>query len=102
MDAKWDWYKIGGRWDGTIPRRNGAQTNYATKGEVDWAKFYTDRDNHAPYAIVHGGEWSSRGEMGWFGFSDDVESAEDWRDSFEEIIDTLDKNDLLVAVDLHI
>lgn len=48
------------------------------------------------------GEWYEKGDMGWFGAYDD-ENAVEWDDKFfEEFIEPLNDDDLLVIVDCHI
>ncbi len=36
-NAKWDWYEIGGRWNGFFLNKNGIWCNSLLKGEVDFA-----------------------------------------------------------------
>lgn len=54
------------------------------------------------YAILNHGEWISQGQMGWFGFSDDTVSEDDWRAKVKEFIDGLPDDALLTTVDCHI
>lgn len=54
------------------------------------------------YAILNNGEWISQGDMGWFGFSTDHVSEEDWRAKVKEFIDGLPADALLTVVDCHI
>ena len=54
------------------------------------------------YAVLYKGEWSARGEMGWFGISDDKVSEADWSRLFNELIDGLPDDTLLTVVDCHI
>lgn len=54
------------------------------------------------YAILNKGEWISQGRMGWFGFSDDTVSEEDWRTKVKEFIDELPEDAVLTIVDCHI
>lgn len=34
-DSKWDWYVVGGRWDGTLKTKDGSRTNSALVSELD-------------------------------------------------------------------
>ena len=34
-DSKWDWYQIGGRWEGSLLLKNGAKVDSALKGNID-------------------------------------------------------------------
>lgn len=56
----------------------------------------------APYAIVKNGQWQARGEMGWFGMSNDDMSRFDWGRKVSEEIDALPDDTLLTIVDCHI
>lgn len=56
----------------------------------------------ATYAIVLNGEWISRGDMGWFGLSNDTVSEDDWYAKVREILDGLPDDALLTLVDCHI
>ncbi len=73
-DSKWDWYRIGGRWDGWITaneqssdngynlgrRHESIENNIATTEEA------LKRDV-IPHAIITPDEqWHERGEMGWW------------------------------------
>lgn len=50
------------------------------------------------FAVLYRGEWSSRGEMGWFGFSDDKMSRDEWDRLLNELIDGLPEDALLTLV----
>lgn len=56
----------------------------------------------APYAFLHEGEWIEKGEMGWFGISDDKFTDEEWAKKFQEFIKSLDPETELTVVDCHI
>jgi len=40
-NSKWDWYEIGGRWKGQLLLRNGAPTDSAPAGLVDWDALFS-------------------------------------------------------------
>lgn len=65
---------------------------------------YVESRNHivAPFAILHDGEWIEKGEMGWFGMSDDKYSEDEWEKKFKEFIETLDPESEITIVDCHI
>ncbi len=86
-DSKWDWYRIGGRYDGTIA---GKVIESDDKGfnfdpiheELDnnTALFKNVKPKDYPYALIlPTGEWVERGQMGWFGLSTGDLSLEDWQ-----------------------
>ena len=73
--SKWDWYRIGGRWDGWITgneRESDGGFNFGVQHETVAHNIATteqalERDK-IPHAIVTpDGEWHERGEMWWFG-----------------------------------
>jgi hypothetical protein len=64
-NGKWDWYCIGGRWDGWFCGRSDSggliENNLAPIQEL------VNR-NLVPHAIITPeGQWHERGKMGWFG-----------------------------------
>ena len=70
-DSKWDWYSIGGRWDGFLVLKERdeeggiIETNEALVGEVDWE--YMLEHKFPPFCYVdEDGEWFEKGEMGWW------------------------------------
>lgn len=113
--SKWDWWVIGGRWNGAI------QNNY--RGDKDGGfnfgddfhqlgenvlpaeeliKSILEDENQTPFALVTPeGEWCERGEMGWFGMAHNEKEPDDWR---ETVILLLEKypNTIAVGCDLHI
>lgn len=56
----------------------------------------------SPYAVLFGGEWTARGEMGWFGMSDDDGDPLVWYRKANELLDALPDDALLTIVDCHI
>ena len=78
-------------------------------------KYYTDRyrDKYhyaknssafSTFAVVTpDGEWHERGQMGWWGLSDDDGEAEDkWIEGFQKMIDEADPEYYVYMVDCHI
>lgn len=55
-----------------------------------------------PYAIVVNGTWYERGRMGWFGVSDEENTAEAWYAKAHELIDSASDDALFTLVDCHI
>ena len=35
-NAKWDWYDVGGRWEGLILNKDGERVNFARLKDIDW------------------------------------------------------------------
>lgn len=78
-DSKWDWYRVGGRFDGLMtnnPQESEGGFNFASKHEtlannsVPVQELIDSAEPFIPYALVTPeGEWIERGEMGWWGMS---------------------------------
>lgn len=57
----------------------------------------------APYGWLHeDGTWEAKGEMGWWGMSSGDDEQQMWNDRSREIIESVDGNQILVAVDFHV
>ena len=57
----------------------------------------------AGFAMVYKGEWLYKGTMGWWGFNDATEdSTISYRKKANEIIESLDGEELITIVDCHI
>jgi len=54
------------------------------------------------YAVLKDGEWIARGEMGWFGISNDTVSETDWSSKVRELIEELPEDTWLTNIDCHI
>lgn len=55
------------------------------------------------YALVKGGQWAGRGNMGWFGISLNEMDEEVWQTKFLEEIDmAIANNSLITIIDCHI
>ncbi len=64
-DSKWDWYVIGGRWDGWI---NGRETSGETVNDNLATTEAVLERGRIPHAIITpDGEWHEAGQMGWWG-----------------------------------
>lgn len=112
--SKWDWWVIGGRWNGTICNNyRGSKDGFNFDDEFHrlgenaipaslLLKSILEDENQTPFAMVTpDGEWCEKGEMGWFGTSNNDKDPEDWR---EIVILLLEKypNAIAVGCDLHI
>lgn len=182
-NKKWDWYVLGGRWDGFFLHKNGMRVNVLRKDELDFAGMVSDKAIQAKreyesfssaisghefprtwssvreefnndgiekarefyhaqpalkalrdrgidrifgcvveyfgnneqdfvirqansvlsaYSIIHENTWIAKGEMGWFGMSDDNLTQEEWNDKVSELITSLSDDTLLSLFDCHI
>jgi len=55
-----------------------------------------------PYAVIKDGEWFGKGEMGWFGVSDDKTTEEEWCAQVHKLYAELPEDTLLTLVDCHV
>ena len=108
-DSKWDWYCIGGRWDGylylkeTDSEGNRIEVNHAYMDEIDWD--YMFEQNRCPFCYVtEEGDWIERGDMGWWGCVSNEKDSNIWESEFKNYIKSLDPEDnlLVTVVDFHI
>lgn len=98
-NAKWDWYEVGGRWDGGIAMnlKNKKSGNECKVSQIDMDKIET------PYAfIAPNGNWIERGQMGWFGISSNDKAEKDWDKEFKEFLKKQDESTIVTLVDCHI
>ena len=97
-DSKWDWYAIGGRWEGKLELKNRQECNSAFKKDIVFPKDFKT------YAVLNKGVWSEAGAMGWFGMSKATEEdeAEFDKSYFEKFIKHLPEDTRLTIVDCHI
>lgn len=114
--SKWDWWRIGGRWDGTILGPDVADSRRTHKGFN-----FSDANEHwennsarikdlligeeltfVPFAIVTpDGAWHERGEMGWWGVVRDEQAATAWHTQIRDIYRAHAEH-VGVVVDCHI
>jgi hypothetical protein len=118
--SKWDWYRIGGRWDGVIRNRpaesderggnHGAkheqiQNNMIPLSEVgqtrgnQWIAEITD--SWIPFAILGpDGSWHEKGKMGWWACVSN--EKEDWPSQARALFERYREGHYAVALDCHI
>ena len=106
-DSKWDWYSVGGRWDGFLVLKERdeeggiIETNEALVGEVDWE--YMLEHKYPPFCYVdEDGEWFEKGEMGWWGVAFDEKPEDSWKTQFSEYLKEVNSDCLVTVVDFHI
>lgn len=95
--SKWDWYEIGGRWDGYLTLKDGSTVNLAEVADL------VPEAIKSPFAYIDlDGSWHEKGRMGWFGMAQDEAEQEVWDSEYLKWIQDLPKDTVLVAVDCHI
>ncbi len=106
--AKWDWWVIGGRWNGAIraaPRHDETGFNF---GE----EYHQLAENMLPvkqldhtlvcFAVVTpDGVWHEQGKMGWWAVVTDEKDDAEWDEELAGILQN-HQDGMLVGVDCHI
>ena len=109
-NGHWDWFEIGGRWKGMIRLKDedrdkqilneledkGRKVDSALKGNI------ANLSELKTYAMIENSEWIAKGEMGWFGCSNDTEDEKEWEKKIAEHLNKLPDNTMLTIVDCHI
>lgn len=117
----WDYWRVGGRWAGHLPLRNGREGHMeplSWEWSFDGSADKPDSTTHADvalkgdvnlealdptFAILHEGEWVARGEMGWFGcLRDEQVPEEEWPAKWREFVLALPAGTRLTVVDCHV
>lgn len=116
--SKWDWYSIGGRWNGCI--RNAEESSedgfnfgdqYRQLGPnvipvadyCDLLESMDTRDSVRSFAVITpDGTWLQKGDMGWWGMVSNEQDAEDWTDCLIATFDKYRTGYVAVGLDLHI
>lgn len=96
-NSKWDWYEIGGRWEGSLATVEGKNTNSDYVKEINWDK------TPIPFAyITPGGFWKERGEMGWWAMVSNEKDKDVWETEFKNFVKTMGDDVIVTVVDCHI
>lgn len=121
VDTSWEpWDVVRARYE---PNYDAARTEYSAQRVVvalravfdnpfhDIDQYLVPRDQYIQqardkatvmYAVVKGDQWLAKGDMGWWGMSDDKVSQEDWNRKVNEMLDALPDDTLITVVDCHI
>lgn len=94
-NSKWDWFVLGGRYDGCLKLHNGNSCNQAEKKDVDLSELIT-------FALVKEDKWYERGEMGWFASVANEKPADQWESEFKQLVENLPDETILSIYDCHI
>jgi hypothetical protein len=112
--SKWDWWRIGGRWDGWITgteqsSENGFNFSYRHEplaGNIRTIDSLPSPipDDLIPYAILSDdGRWNEKGHLGWFGRTQDEKA--DWPDQARALLESYRGKPeayMVVTLDIHI
>jgi DNA-binding transcriptional MerR regulator len=106
-DSKWDWYRVGGRWDGWVTENEQSSEggfNFGAQHETLENNIATAEEALAggkiPHAIITpDGVWHERGQMGWWAVL--ITENEDWVAGARAILASYPGH-RVVIVDAHI
>lgn len=95
-DSKWDWYVIGGRWEGYFTNKEGCEVDQALKKDIDW-----EQCDGITFAFLDkAGIWHEKANMGWWAITTNEKA--DWPDIFKCLLDKVEEDDLVTLLDCHI
>lgn len=85
-NAKWDWYCLGGRWDGFFLHKNGMLTNSLRKGDIDFAgmlfnKAIEAKRDYEKFAVAVSGHEFPRTWASVFAEIKDINKAREFYES---------------------
>lgn len=94
--SKWDWYEVGGRWDGCYFKGN--------RGTVKDFLSRLDKNGWNPtFALVTSdGEWHAQAEMWWWAITFDDKPENDWKKEFIGLLGKEDPEATVYIMDCHI
>jgi hypothetical protein len=105
---RWDWYVIGGRWDGImcgLPKIDDKQGGFNFGDQFHTLERNTckvSKIKSKPFAILTpDGVCHERGEMRWFGYGDKEEQPNEWNKEAKKIFAKY-PNHTAVSLDVHI
>lgn len=95
-NAKWDWYKLGGRWENELPLKNGTHANETLWSNIDIEKL------RIPFAILKHGKWYEKGKMGWWAMVSNEKSQNVWDKEVKQLIADIAPDTPVYIYDCHI
>ena len=96
-DSKWDWFVIGGRWDGWINDLDTSCESLADNTALTEEVIARDKIPHA--IITPDGQWHERGQMGWWAML--LTENENWEQEATALLASYPCH-RVVIVDAHI
>lgn len=101
--SKWDWFEVGGRWDGTLLLKDGSKTNEACVEEID---FDNMRNTIATFAVLKDGRWYDKDDMTGTRILNRVVEEENknfWKENFYDMfLKDLPPHATITIIDCHI
>jgi hypothetical protein len=118
-NRKWDWYLLGGRWQGFFKLKEGAKgkvgkagifadeleagyADQAYKDDIDFEIMKSEGKGYVTFAVIKDGQWFERGSMGWWGHVSDETDKDEWESKFSAMLDEIPGDTLLSVFDCHI
>jgi hypothetical protein len=115
MKSIWDWYVIGGRWDGILTENRQYSQSGFNFGDnhhtidnncisvEDFLNKYNNNKKQNTYGVmIDGNGVLHEGEKyGWFGTSKETMEKEDWNVRYERVLNNF-KDDYIINLDCHI
>lgn len=99
-ESLWDWYVIGGRWDGHYHRENKVTVEAAIRAlGIEGGTLY---GNVPPRVLVDSNGILKRGREGWFGYTENEYPDEEWGAMVGERLDRSAPDAFVYFLDLHI
>jgi len=96
--SKWDWWVVGGRWNGHIKGKASTVASIANNLE----KAGKIKAKNFPFALVTPeGEWVEQGSMGWFAMVANEKSQKSWTKICQTIFKKYKDCDV-IGIDCHI
>jgi len=103
-DSKWDWWTVGGRWDGIVAHgvfRDGAERGLLEHNAAPVAELRENILEHVHAIVTPDGGWHERGSMGWWGIVHEPKSDGAWMDEAARLL-LARRGAVAVGCDLHI
>jgi hypothetical protein len=92
-DGKWDWWSIGGRWNGDL-----RDDNICTV--MEHLEDIMNNKNETLFALIKDNKWYEKGQMGYWGIVRNVDDV--WDSKYIELLKNCKMNDYIVLVDCHV
>jgi hypothetical protein len=106
--SKWDWYSLGGRYDGWLILKDGIKDDPIIKrgqkentANVALFKHIDFDKTSVPFAILKDWQWHERGNMGWWGAVSNEKERHDWELEYRKLLTGTYENELVSVYDLH-
>lgn len=111
--SKWDWFRVGGRWDGWLVNKQN-ESRDKEDGGFNFGEEHTEINNnsrqikllkkdHVPFALIDSdGEWFERGSMGWFGMVSEEKADKKWDQEIHKLLKKENQEDYVISLDAHI